>query len=204
MYFDPSEAATCCACAQMWVNLLLLFFGCYTVLLIGAWSFWFKNNAQAQVVNEWQNAVLTSVVWFHVALYLTSIGVTIFLRFQRSTLAIMPSKGRWSAVSTRDFRSRFEVGDLELTESQPKSNGKRKKSKSRPRTPARTEESDADERERVESAELDKQVEAMVAAAAGPPPKEDQPADPKPAAEAEAALRAEVNIELDAEKPSQV
>lgn len=205
MYFDPSEAATCCACSQMWVNLLMLCFGCYTVLLIGAWSYWFKNNAQAQVVNEWQNAVLTSVVWFHVAQYLTFVALTIFLRFQRSTLAIVPSKGRWSAVNTTN---RFEVGDLEPTETQStnEANGRsrRKKHKSRPhsrssRTPAYTEESEADKRERVEAAELDKQVEAMVAAA-GLPEEAVEPAQ----VAAEDALKAEVIVELEPQKPEQL
>lgn len=139
MFFDPSESPTCCACSQMWVNFLLLVLGAYAVLLVGAWSYWFKNNAQAQVVNEWQNAVLTSVVWFHVALYLTAVSLTIFLRFQRSTLAIVPSKKhKWKSVRTQETAFEVLPADHQNGHTEP------------------TTEDDE---------ELDKQVNAMVSAA---------------------------------------
>lgn len=86
----------------MWVNFLMVVLGSYVVVVVGAWGYWFKNNTQAQVVNEWQNVVLTSIVWVNVAQYIAFVMLVIVLRMQRSTFVLVSAKARWSAVSERE------------------------------------------------------------------------------------------------------
>lgn len=151
MYFNPSESATCCACAQMWVNILLVLFGTYIVFLLSAWTFWLKLIGPD--IDQWYNAFLTSATWLVILFFGLAVLLTIFLRFQRSTLAMVPAKARWTAVE-RDFNSRFEVGDLKPT----------RKHRRKSRTPVRTEEEE-EAIEMKETTELAAAVERAVATA---------------------------------------
>lgn len=148
MYFNPSESATCCACAQMWVNILLMLFGAYVAFLLGAWAFWLKLIGPD--IDQWYNSFLTSAVWLVIFFFGLAVFVTIFMRFQRSTLAMVPSKAQWTAVE-QDFNKRFEIGDL-----------KPKKHRRKSRTPTVRTEEEQEAIELKETTELAAAVERAV------------------------------------------
>lgn len=190
MFYDPTESATCCTWAQTLMNFVVLVYGCYEVAVIAAWGYWFKNNSEVHAVNEWQNAILTSIVVVQLAQYLTFVILLVFLRFQRSTLAIVPSKVRWRPA-LKDEDDRFEAGvDIDKngsdTSSSTRSHRKRPK-----RVPKRIPMPEPpNKQEEQEDTRLTAQVEALVNAM-GPP---------ETSAQIDEALHTEVSVELESKQ----
>lgn len=151
----------------MLINVVMLLWGGYVATLVAAWGYWYHllEKQASMVVYEWQNVVLSSVVWFNVALYMAFVTMVVFLRFQRSTLAITPYSRRFVRTKVVADEDVFEAGDLELTPAPPPAKRKQRVTKQR-RAPTASEVED-DKGKREETA-LARQLQALVQASQDP------------------------------------
>ena len=129
--YDPSEPVMCCTCAQFIMNSIAVLWLAYVGLLVGAWIYWDVHLPDCKsTINEWHNAVLTSVVWFNVAQCLVFVLALAFMRLQRSTLKMVPNSRKAFRKLRDNDDDKFEITDIEKEfddfnkkRSKPRANG---------------------------------------------------------------------------------